>query len=549
MAPAHRRIGSTGYDSVVAGNRPPCLFELPSSGVEVGGFLGRRVPLRECAHLVFSVLGGVQQGAEEGDPGDLQALVDLHGGIRWCGREGPGRRYEPGELWSSDIKGLPVITDIHLDGFKAFKSLDLEIRPITVLLGPNNTGKSSIISSIRLLAQTLQAADPSITLLLDGAFGDFGTFRDIVFGNKSSSSFQIGLSGTSSGRPFEELGEERVWHMTATFGYRSRRKQLVLSEIEISDEIGHVLTGTYVPDSDRHVVTRLNGKEVPKTYRGRTAAGFGLNHFLPYLAMYRDPNVYRRMAALVGTDEIDAVDLRADWVRHGVSQALNSVEYLGGMRVPPERTYHQTGQGTAHIGATGENWTGMLVLDSSRSGRGSKRLQAQIGAWLRRAGLASEIKLNWLSDRHYEIQIRHPITREVENLADVGQGNSQAIPVLLGGLRLRGGSLYMVEEPEIHLHPQAQAELADFFVSLRKAGVNSIIETHSEYLVIGLQQQVAAGKINPNDVAFYYTSAARRQKRAKLLTLDRDARFEQSLDGGFFPQRLEEARKLARLRA
>jgi predicted ATPase len=162
--------------------------------------------------------------------------------------------------------------------------------------------------------------------------------------------------------------------------------------------------------------------------------------------------------------------------------------------------------------------------------------------------LASDVRLHWLSDRHYEVQIQHPRTKEYQNLADVGQANSQVIPVLVGGLRLSAGSTYLVEEPEIHLHPRAQADLGDFFVDLYERGVAAIVETHSEYLVLRLQQHVAAGRLPPAAIKFVYVDATPARKRVSVLHLDDKARFVEALPGGFFPHRLAEARKLARLR-
>lgn len=445
-----------------------------------------------------------------------------------------------------------MITGLQLRDFKAFKSLDIELRPLTILLGPNNTGKSSVLAPIRLLAQTIGATDRSIALLLDGQYGDFGTFKDIVHGNRASARFQITLSGENKDLPFHSRKESEPlsWTLRTEFGYRSRRRQLVLNEVEMSDQQGHVLTASYVPESDRHVVTRINDRDVPASSRAKTAKILGLFHFVPFFTYAGDVNYSQILGGSVTEEEFSAIDDRVDDISWGVRHSLGSIEYIGSMRAPPERTYHQTGEGRSRIGATGENWAGMLVLDSSRAGKGSRRLVSSLNSWLKGAGLASEVKVNWLSDRHYEIQIRHPVTREAENLADVGQGNSQVIPVILGGLRLQEGALYLVEEPEIHLHPRAQAELGDYFASLRQTGIHALIETHSEYLVLRVQQRVAAGEIPPKDVAFYYTHATSKgRKTIRKLTLDSEARFQQSLPNGFFPERLEEARKLARLRA
>jgi predicted ATPase len=440
-----------------------------------------------------------------------------------------------------------VITRIQLSDFKAFRDLDIELRPLTLLLGPNNTGKSSILAPIRLLAQTLAAGDPSVALLLDGPFGDFGTFRDVVFGNRSSSSsFRIRLAGT--GRALYD--EDEQWSIDAKFGYRSRRRQLVLLEVSIGDRNGHMLTATYVPESDGHVISAVRGEVIPGKFRGTSARAIVLRNFLPELRIYgQRVNLERLGGGVLSKEQWTDLDFQIDNINYAIRQELLGVDYIGGMRVPPERTYHQTGEGRAKIGAAGENWTGLLVLDSSRGGAGSRKMQQHLANWLHRAGLASEVRLNWLSDRHYEVQIRHPVSREIENLADVGQGNSQVIPVLLGGFRLAQDSLYMVEEPEIHLHPNAQAELGEFFTALCRTGINSLIETHSEHLVLRIQQHVASGEIDPNAVAFYYTTASKKgEKHVRMLTLDSSARFEQQLDGGFFPQGLEEAKRLARIR-
>jgi AAA15 family ATPase/GTPase len=77
-----------------------------------------------------------------------------------------------------------LLSGITLENFKAFEAQSVELRPITVIVGPNNSGKSSLLAPVRLLVQTIQSFDYSVPLLLDGPLGDFGTFRDVVYGNE-----------------------------------------------------------------------------------------------------------------------------------------------------------------------------------------------------------------------------------------------------------------------------------------------------------------------------------------------------------------------------
>lgn len=432
-----------------------------------------------------------------------------------------------------------MITRLKLHDFKAFHSLDVEFGKLTLLLGPNNSGKSSILAPLRLLAQTSQSSDPGLPLLLDGPLGDFGTFRDMVHGNHRGRPMQIHTYVRDDSGFQADIDLE--------FKYRTRRRELVLREVTVASEQRHLATATLSSDAQRLVTTRLLGKSVPAAHRSQLSDNLRMLQFIPRLWLYQRRRTRETLAGVLSPREVNELDESMEQASYLIYDSFMRVDYLSAMRQPPERTYHQTGAARTRIGANGENWAGLFVLDMAKAQR-ARAIVPGLTRWLRQAGLAADVRLHWLSDRHYEVLIEHPVTGEAQNLADVGQANSQVIPVLVGGLRLDPGSTYLVEEPEIHLHPGAQAELGDFFVDLLSRGVNSIVETHSEYLVLRLLQHVAAGKLSPDDVVFYYVKPVGDNKVVKRLELDAHARFKEPLDGGFFPQRLTEARKLAKLR-
>ncbi len=231
-----------------------------------------------------------------------------------------------------------------------------------------------------------------------------------------------------------------------------------------------------------------------------------------------------------------------------INRSLHNSDYIGAMRIPPSRLYTFTGERRRRIGAAGENAANILMMDTTRTGSKSSRVAAKVSDWLNRSEIASDLRVNPSSDSFYEIRVKHPKTHEEENLADVGLGNSQVLPVLIGGYNLSPGATFLIEEPEIHLHPKAQSELGSFFLDLYNAGVQSIIETHSEHLIIRLQQYVADKKISPKDIQIYYIYPHDEEKTAKPLNLSQDGVFIENWPEGFFPERLEEAKKLARIR-
>lgn len=118
--------------------------------------------------------------------------------------------------------------------------------------------------------------------------------------------------------------------------------------------------------------------------------------------------------------------------------------------------------------------------------------------------------------------------------------------------------MFLLEQPELHLHPKAQAELGDFFADLYDSSVQTIIETHSEHLILRLQQHVAAGRIKHSDIKFYYVHNDPNPTQNSCgecltheitpLPLDENAIFINDWPEGFFPERLNESRKLALIR-
>ena len=87
-----------------------------------------------------------------------------------------------------------MLSHLELHNFKAFADVAIDIKPITVLLGPNNSGKSSLMAALRLLTQTLESNDKQIPLLLNGIMGDFGTYQDVVYGNDVTKPITIGFT-------------------------------------------------------------------------------------------------------------------------------------------------------------------------------------------------------------------------------------------------------------------------------------------------------------------------------------------------------------------
>lgn len=177
---------------------------------------------------------------------------------------------------------------------------------------------------------------------------------------------------------------------------------------------------------------------------------------------------------------------------------LNSVEYLGPIRQPPH-VMHPRGPSTSKLGTMGEYTA--AVLHAQRNTRvvmptpagPSERvpLGEALNFWLQQFGLADEARAEDRARVGFSLNITPRGTQHAVDLTAVGVGVSQILPVLLLCLLAEPGSLVLIEQPELHLHPKLQQDLADFLLACARSGRQLVIETHSQHVVNRLRYRIA----------------------------------------------------------
>jgi hypothetical protein len=178
-----------------------------------------------------------------------------------------------------------------------------------------------------------------------------------------------------------------------------------------------------------------------------------------------------------------------------VENFITNQVHIGPFRTTPQRRYAFSGFGNLDVGPAGERAVDLLVMEQLLS-PGKDGLRRATSGWLRHLGLADEIKLSAVAKdaNLFSISLDNAGCRGEANIVDVGFGVSQILPVIVQGLLLSPGATFVVQQPEIHLHPDAQAGLADFLLYLASQGVNVLVETHSEYLLLRLRRRLAEGE-------------------------------------------------------
>ena len=191
-------------------------------------------------------------------------------------------------------------------------------------------------------------------------------------------------------------------------------------------------------------------------------------------------------------------ELGSDIAPHIISDLANII-HIGPLRQEPDRTYHFTGETPSDIGRDGRDALKILFLDKYSAS--SKNLIDDVNRWLGKMRYTLEWDVLKGGMAHLMLKDKSGIQI---NLKDVGFGISQLLPVLIQGYVAEEEQIILMEQPEIHLHPRAQADLGDLFIALAELKKFLIVETHSEHLMLRLRRRIAEQKIPKEMVGIYF---------------------------------------------
>lgn len=408
-----------------------------------------------------------------------------------------------------------MLTKLHLKNFKAWKDTgSIRLAPLTVIFGANSAGKSSLGHLLLALKQTALSTDRKRALHLGdtSTLIDLGTFADCLHAHDLTNSLDFSLSWTLPKPlevrdplpPAQRYQGDRLGLDVSLVAGKSGQPEVTSLQYSLGNAEGVVLDVEYSRGENRKF--SLNSKyykfvkEVGRKWPLEEPEKF-----------YRvsDVSMARFQNAGFLTDFALATEAM-----------LGSLSYLGPLRNHPQRTYQWSGDSPEGVGQMGENTIAAILAAQNevrKLNRGpNKSLQPFaefVASWLKDLGVifSFDVKPVAKGRKEYEVLVKtHAKAPEVK-ITDVGFGVSQVLPVLVQAFYCPPNSTVWMEQPEIHLHPQVQVELADVFISAirsREGGnarnVQLIIESHSEHFLNRLQRRIAEGVITPNDVAIYF---------------------------------------------
>lgn len=408
-----------------------------------------------------------------------------------------------------------MLTHLHIKNFKAWKDTGaIRLAPLTVIFGANSAGKSSLGHLLLALKQTTSSTDRKRPLHLgdDKALIDLGTFAECLHNHDLQNALEFELGWKIPGKELtvrDPLSEKK-------FSGDELKLSVTLSADDKEQPRVDKLTYQLLRNSANQLAVDYRRDE-----KGKLKIASDEYKFVGYAGRrwpLDEPDKFYRIS-----DQSRARFQNAEFLSDfslNTEAALNSVYYLGPLREHPKRIYSWSGETQESVGQKGELAIAAILAASAQGrmlNRGYKKPLARfdefIAQWLKDLGIIESFAVKPVAEgrKEYEVVVKTHATASAVKITDVGFGVSQVLPALVQAFYCPPNSTIWMEQPEIHLHPQVQAELADVFISATQARENGkerhvqlIVESHSEHFLNRLQLRVAEGVVQPEDVAIYF---------------------------------------------
>ncbi len=433
-----------------------------------------------------------------------------------------------------------MLKEIGLESYKCYKNkAEFDIKPLTILCGVNSSGKSSIIKSLLLLMQSYENGASSNEITFNGKFCNCGNFDDVVFNGEGETfdivnKFAIVNSMDKNGNAYDHSDIVSYKELNKIYRQKDQMKivkfdltvKLTIAKFNSSSNIyvdGNRINKyeiEIVASREKHdsICSRLFLKRVGESSNrydmmlenfpdldGKPINNMSKN-CICYFSGVRLNNLYKKnLEFQVGNALANILT-----VFRVIANQYNGMKFIAPLRESPKR-YYISDRNVNDVGVTGEDTALLLAKDKKKSKKEIVQPPNQDETYkfeCKKESFLNSIQ-KWLS--YFDLGTVEITGQDIvrlnisgHNIVDVGFGVSQILPIITQGLNMQKEETFILEQPEIHLHPKMQMKMADFILSLALSEKNVIAETHSDHIINRLCRRIMENEELRNIVNIYF---------------------------------------------
>ncbi len=396
------------------------------------------------------------------------------------------------------------ITQFAMEEVRCFAERQrFDIRPLTFLVGENSTGKTTVLACFQTLANYLKRGE----IDFNTQPYSMGIFRDIVRNSqKKEKAFKLGLA--------IESGSEEVEY-TVAFVQKRDGVEPAIESITIKFADGEIVFK--YSDTGKGEMRLADFDAAKNQYRIDVPDGFPVFSF----------DFWIRMLKGEGKRAFEKY-LKQKYQRDKYPSMMRGISVFSTspIRSRPKRTYDPTREFNDPEGSD----VPMRLMRTRASKKARwEHLKQKLVEFGRRSELFENVEIKNLGGSLGDpFQLKVKVRGPNANLIDVGYGVSQILPILVPILDAdiygNARTTFLLQQPEVHLHPKAQAQLSSLLAELASRGPHAfIVETHSDYLIDRARIEIRRGNISPKDVSLIYLEPKGRVVHAHNIRFDKMA--------------------------
>lgn len=395
---------------------------------------------------------------------------------------------------------------LQFEGIRCFaEPQDAVVRPLTLLVGENSSGKSTFLALYQIASSIVSGSLREFPFneapFLLGAYDQIASYRGGRARRARSFSIRVSVED-----------DQRQSSIRAEFVPRAGQPSLHAWHLTAGDALLRMILNDTLETASILATSPRGSKEI------QSVRWFGFPRLvdLPFVLL----PVSGGLKTIFSKSDIDALSKAGESIR--AQFGLRTYAFAP-IRTSPQRTYDPV---SAEPKPEGSHVPMLLASLAHAANSHWATLKSALKDFGSASGLFDQIDVIRKGKKESDpFQIGVKTGGPAFNLVDVGYGVSQALPILVDTLqRSSGGEVFLLQQPEVHLHPRAQAELGSFFARQTAKRRRFVVETHSDYLVDRVRVEVRRGTLRPDDVSLLYFEREEHGATVHNLELGEDGR-------------------------